>query len=46
MEFALSKENPWPVGSDVSVLDTSVLFILDANNSFEQDLLEQWVKRQ
>lgn len=43
MEFALSKENPWPVGSDVSVLDTSVLFILDANNSFEQDLLEQWL---
>ena len=39
MAFALSEQSPWPAGGG-----QSVLFILDASNSLEQSLLEQWVQ--
>lgn len=39
MAFALSEQSPWPAGEG-----QPVLFILDASNSLEQSLLEQWVQ--
>ena len=34
----LSADNPWPDGNP-----EKVLFILDVANTFEQELLEQWI---
>ncbi len=34
------KENPWPTGGA-----TQVIFILDARNRFEQNILERWIEQ-